>query len=159
MSNRYYHTVRNPGSATILGQWIRPCALCERSKPIQEAFAQEIIVQPILQSEKAFTIDSLGRQTAEIPINGPLQVSYTEFQWRAKGASEWNIVRVPGTSDYIDFGHGPCAPNAVSPGMEWQGGCIRLKRNIRNRGLYVGEFSKYSCATNRADSCQQSRCI
>lgn len=57
--------------------------------------------------------------TAEIPINGPLQVSYTEFQWRAKGASEWNIVRVPGTSDYIDFDTG-LVPNAVSPGMKWQ---------------------------------------
>lgn len=57
--------------------------------------------------------------TAETPINGTLQISYTEFQWRANGESEWHTIRVDGSRKYVDFDTG-LVPNAESPGMEWQ---------------------------------------
>ena len=56
---------------------------------------------------------------AETPVNGTLQISYTEFQWRAKGASAWNIERISGDRKYIDFDTSR-VPNAESPGMEWR---------------------------------------
>lgn len=55
---------------------------------------------------------------AETPINGPLTVAYQEFHWRAKGATTWNVVRVPAGQNYIDFDTGQ-VPNSASPGMEW----------------------------------------
>ena len=57
--------------------------------------------------------------TAEIPINEPLQINYTDFQWRAKGTTAWNTERISGDRKYIDFDTG-LVPNAASPGMEWQ---------------------------------------
>lgn len=57
--------------------------------------------------------------TAEIPINGALAVAYTDFKYRAKGASTWTSIRVPGPNTYIDFDTG-LVPNAPDPGMEWE---------------------------------------
>ena len=57
--------------------------------------------------------------TAEKPINGTLTIAYSDFRYRAKGASAWTSVRVPGPNTYIDFDTG-LVPNAADPGMEWE---------------------------------------
>lgn len=68
---------------------------------------------------KGFFYRFSWQTTAETPVNGTLHISFTEFQWRAKGESAWNTERISGDRKYIDFDTGR-VPNTTSPGMEWQ---------------------------------------
>lgn len=56
--------------------------------------------------------------SAETPINGTLTVAYTNFKYRALGATTWTTVRVPGPDTYLNFDTG-ILPNTSNPGMEW----------------------------------------
>lgn len=92
--------------------------------------------------------------TAEIPINGPLQVSYTEFQWRAKGASDWRTVRVSGDQNYVDFDTG-LVPNSASPGMEWQA-VVHASNGVSATGGYTS-VSFQSTTVRLADMIPSSK--